>query len=263
MVNVYKGGIIMLKLIEIPESIKNIYLVDTENCYPEIISSKNNLYIYFLGHNKKINAETISNSESMLQFINCEANGKNALDFILVGYLSILADRFKNRNYYIYSNDKGYDSVISVIADICSVNIQRIKVEPLQEIERRIGDARLVGALKDSGLFEDAVKSLRTNTNLYEYLIAKYGYDEGIKLFSMFSETYNRRLRNKLRKQRKLERDRLIKNHFSEKQCEKIYKLNIVIEVEKCIKENLPLRDILVSKFGEERGTQLYKEYSV
>ena len=37
MVNVYKGGIIMLKLIEIPESIKNIYLVDTENCYPEII----------------------------------------------------------------------------------------------------------------------------------------------------------------------------------------------------------------------------------
>jgi len=153
--------------------------------------------------------------------------------------------------------------VISVIADICSVNIQRIKVEPLQEIEKRIGDARLVGALKDSGLFEDAVKSLRTNTNLYEYLIGEYGYDEGIKLFSMFSETYNRRLRNKLRKQRKLERDRLIKNHFSEKQCEKIYKLNIVIEVEKCIKENLPLRDILVSKFGEERGTQLYKEYSV
>ena len=79
----------------------------------------------------------------------------------------------------------------------------------------------------------------------------------------MFSETYNRRLRNKLRKRRKLERDRLIKNHFSEKQCEMIYKLNIVIEVEKCIKENLPLRDILVSKFGEERGAQLYKEYSV
>jgi len=58
MVNVYKGGIIMLKLIEIPESIKNIYLVDTENCYPEIISSKNNLYIYFLGHNKKIQKQS-------------------------------------------------------------------------------------------------------------------------------------------------------------------------------------------------------------
>lgn len=40
MINVYKGGAIMLKLIEIPESIKNIYLVDTEIAIQKLFHPK-------------------------------------------------------------------------------------------------------------------------------------------------------------------------------------------------------------------------------
>jgi hypothetical protein len=60
-----------------------------------------------------------------INWIKVTGKGKNALDFFIAYYLGVSTTKNESTNYYIYSNDKGFDPLINHLSQ-SGINIQRI-----------------------------------------------------------------------------------------------------------------------------------------
>lgn len=121
----------------------NYYLVDYENIHNNLDNLINNtsngdsIVLFYSETCKNISLDVISNFTSRNLKIDCFkviTGTKNALDFQLASYLGYLVgENKKAANYYIVSNDKGFDclceywesirvSVVRICAQISVVN---------------------------------------------------------------------------------------------------------------------------------------------
>lgn len=97
----------------------NFYLVDFENIHNDLDNLINNtsngdsIVLFYSDTCKNISLDAISNFTMRNLKIDCFkviTGTKNALDFQLASYLGyLIGENKKTSNYYIVSNDKGYD----------------------------------------------------------------------------------------------------------------------------------------------------------
>lgn len=97
----------------------NVYLVDYENIHNDLdnlidnTSNGDSIVLFYSDTCKNISLDVISNFTTRNLKIDCFkviTGTKNALDFQLASYLGYLVgENKKAANYYIVSNDKGYD----------------------------------------------------------------------------------------------------------------------------------------------------------
>lgn len=108
------------------------YLVDCENVqsnYKKLFNDvkKDSRFIIF--YSNKVNKISLSsNSKIQCDYKKVEVGTKNALDFQLSSYLGCLIKENKNNNYYIVSNDKGYDCLCSFWKDEKRVKVKRLSL---------------------------------------------------------------------------------------------------------------------------------------
>lgn len=117
---------------------KRIYLIDTENIsnYDFLVSEnvgKNDELIFFCSSNSRgirfEDAKLLLENEATKSFEVVNVGNKNALDFQLVTYVSInIAAKDAEIEYYIVSNDKGYEVAISYIKEKIGVEITRVSI---------------------------------------------------------------------------------------------------------------------------------------
>lgn len=102
-------------------TVKNIYYVDYENIGSEpllrllrFLGREDKCIIFWSDHANKFDAETVMCMKGISASIEFQKAdfGKNALDMQLVSHL--LYFRKKNINYYIVSNDTGYDFAVGM-----------------------------------------------------------------------------------------------------------------------------------------------------
>lgn len=99
---------------------RKVYMVDTENVSSswrmmlDEMTKNDVLYLFYTEHSPGIgyaDFREIMDSEIQPEMISCYP-GKNGLDFQLVSYLGYLLKSAGKTEYFIISNDMGYDSVI-------------------------------------------------------------------------------------------------------------------------------------------------------
>ncbi len=99
-----------------------VYLIDFENVTSSGISGVQNLtkddrvYIFYTANASCISFSAHLNllsSPAEISYYNVSNGGKNALDFQLASFLGYLISQGKEKQFFIISNDKGYDHVKS------------------------------------------------------------------------------------------------------------------------------------------------------
>lgn len=87
-----------------------IYLIDCENVGFSFFTSPNDLVYYFT--NESVNELPFQCNENEIHMCLKHTGCKDALDFVIDTYLGYLIRAYgKNTEYFIISNDKGYDNV--------------------------------------------------------------------------------------------------------------------------------------------------------
>lgn len=100
------------------DSLDTFILIDGENIDHKSLLSINNISsarVYFFHSDNSILNTVKSEYKSILKLktVYCETTGKNALDFILDSYLGFLIAKHSNSDFYIVSNDLGFDNVVT------------------------------------------------------------------------------------------------------------------------------------------------------
>lgn len=99
-----------------------VYLIDFENVTSSGISGVQNLtkddrvYIFYTANASCISFSAHLNllsSPAEISYYNVSNGGKNALDFQLASFLGYLISQGKEKQFFIISNDKGYEHVKS------------------------------------------------------------------------------------------------------------------------------------------------------
>ena len=87
-----------------------IYLIDCENVGFSFFTSPNDLVYYFT--NESVSELPFQCNENEIHMCLKHTGCKDALDFVIDTYLGYLIRAYgKNTEYFIISNDKGYDNV--------------------------------------------------------------------------------------------------------------------------------------------------------
>ena len=100
------------------DSLDTFIFIDGENINHKSLLSINNIYsarVYFFHSDNSILNMVKSEYKSILKLktVHCKTKGKNALDFILDSYLGFLVAKHSNSDFYIVSNDLGFDNVVT------------------------------------------------------------------------------------------------------------------------------------------------------
>ena len=118
----------------------NYYLIDYENVHNDGvkelkgISAEDFVAIFYTDHCKNITLDTIGNvlnKDAKLKMFKVLAGTKNALDFQLSCYIGYLigSDNSKDANYYVVSDDKGYDCLCEYLKEE-GIKISRVSTKP-------------------------------------------------------------------------------------------------------------------------------------
>ena len=133
----------------------NYFLIDYENVHDneikdlENIKAGDTLVIFYSNQCKNnISLDVLDFSKGITyQIFKASVGTKNALDFQLSSYLGYLIgknslqDTKKDTNYYIVSNDQGYDRLCDYWQKNFSVNVSRIStLATLKEIKNYLSD---------------------------------------------------------------------------------------------------------------------------
>ena len=99
-----------------------IYLIDFENVNEqgligiENLDKADKLLLFYSKNANRISIDNhlkLEEKVSLIEYIEVNPNGNNALDFQLVTYLGFLVAKNPKNSYTIISKDKGYNSVIN------------------------------------------------------------------------------------------------------------------------------------------------------
>ena len=153
------------------------FLIDYENIHSEEIKDLENfkdgdtLIIFYSNQCRKISLDVLDFSKRITyQIFKASVGTKNALDFQLSSYLGYLIgknslqDTKKDTNYYIVSNDQGYDRLCEYWQKNFSVNVGRISTQAtLKEIKEALKDVP-----KNVLSGDDQLEEVRTVFNQYK-----------------------------------------------------------------------------------------------
>lgn len=115
----------------------NYYLIDFENIHSEgleklkDIKSNDTIIIFYSDSCKNISLDNLSpilNKQVSYKSFKVSIGTKNALDFQLASYLGYLISKEPSANYYIVSNDKGFDCLLDYWEKF-SINVEKIKTQ--------------------------------------------------------------------------------------------------------------------------------------
>ena len=114
----------------------DIYLIDYENtgCLPKKIKETDEKTIYYVfagrNQNNKIKKELfMMSTKSKIEVIYVDKTGKNLLDIGLGMYVGAIYSLYSPKNVYIYSKDRGYNSLIQIAEDFGYHNIFNVSPE--------------------------------------------------------------------------------------------------------------------------------------
>lgn len=257
-----------METINVPKNIKKVYLVDTENFVPLTFSDASSLYLFFIGHSERISVDKIC-TDANIHFVKCDVDGKNALDFCIAAYMGMLIPEYPDIQYIICSSDKGYDALIPFFRKFGQTKISRFSKETENNLLSSLGDQYMLDALRYHNLLQEAYTIHKNGEDFQTYLFDKFGTLQAMGLLSDLGNTYNslkqhqmkqlakpstkKKGKNALRKERK----QLIYKTFGEECSASIYEHKIVVEAEEAIRKNIPLPQLLINKFGEDKGQKL------
>ena len=115
----------------------NYYLIDFENIHSEgleklkDIKPNDTIIIFYSDSCKNISLDNLSpilNKQVSYKSFKVSIGTKNALDFQLASYLGYLIGKEPSANYYIVSNDKGFDYLLDYWERF-SINVEKIKTQ--------------------------------------------------------------------------------------------------------------------------------------
>lgn len=162
-----------------------VYLVDFENVTSAGISGiqrltkEDKVYIFYT-----VNASNMSfaahmnllSSPAEVIYYNVASGGKNALDFQLASFLGYLVSRGEDKDFYIISNDKGYDHVKSFweksgIAQGVTINsspsINRSLLPPEKPFTAKIQQQNQPSAPLQGSVSSSALEQLKAEADRY------------------------------------------------------------------------------------------------
>lgn len=143
-----------------------IYLVDLENVgwssikpiKREKLNANDRIYLFSSKHTPNCPPDIINlllNSDVKIKSIPVEVGCKDALDFQLACFLGKLIQKFNKHDYYIVSNDKGYEILksfvkpirLNIVSEIKTINGKIEKTNPISiknEIQRNLEKSKTI-----------------------------------------------------------------------------------------------------------------------
>lgn len=100
------------------DSIRHYILVDSENTLPDVLDySEETAIVFFVNHEKRLSVRYLADLQCTVIFESIQSDSKNALDFLIVSYLTemvmtIPSDVSSRKSICILSEDHGYDCII-------------------------------------------------------------------------------------------------------------------------------------------------------
>lgn len=168
------------------------FLVDTENInqYDFIeefnLTNEDAIVLFVSERAKKIRLEDLMNITQrniQVEYEKVYTGTGNALDFQLVAKLSILICTLnKNTQYFIVSNDNGFNAAVKYLKEKMSANIEIIKLES-DEIAIEIENLNIDDEYELDELTKEIIDNSGTLCELHNKLRALYGNEKGRELY--------------------------------------------------------------------------------
>lgn len=165
-----------------------IIFIDLENVHNggfngiEQLDEEDKLLIFYSENSSNISIAThrkIEESKAGKEYFSVKAGGNNALDFQLVTYLGYLLASDKKSDYYIISNDTGFDYVIDFWKRR-NIKISRcmdLSRTPQENIEAEI--KRLFPEYKsDVGKIVGIINKYKTKSGINTALVKEFGSEK-------------------------------------------------------------------------------------
>ena len=170
----------------------NYYLVDYENVGQsglEAISNvtKDDIVILFFNKQQKIELHCLATLNTNIELIETP-QGNQELDKHLVSYLGYLIGINANIDYYIVSNDTGFDTIVKFWQKYKQINLQRKAVHKLKKEERaKLNKIENTIPAKD----RDAVMQIinkyidkpKPKSAIYTKMVSMFGQKKGLALY--------------------------------------------------------------------------------
>lgn len=171
-----------------------VYLIDYENikCFDNIISDDEDCEqcLFYTDNCPNISIDVISKYKN-IGFIKAD-KGNQSLDMCLSSCLGFFICKYPTHEYFIVSNDCGYDSIINFWIKSRNVKISRINKTPEKVEHNALIMQRLRGfdiSSKMTGEICSIVAQLYCKKNgkqkIYLELIKKYGKLNGCKYYNI------------------------------------------------------------------------------
>lgn len=109
----------------------NCFLIDFENVKSaglkgiEYLTDNDDVYIFYSDYANSITFDIhhkMNKSNANIQFFKSTTSGKNALDFQLISYLGYLIAQRKYKNYFVITDDRGFESAVKFWKDFFKQN---------------------------------------------------------------------------------------------------------------------------------------------
>lgn len=109
----------------------NCFLIDFENVKSaglkgiEYLTDNDDVYIFYSDYANSITFDAhhkMNQSNANIQFFKSTTSGKNALDFQLISYLGYLIAQKKYKNYFVITDDRGFESAVKFWKDFFKQN---------------------------------------------------------------------------------------------------------------------------------------------
>lgn len=165
-----------------------VFLVDFENVKSlglngiELLSKEESVYIFYSENAETLTFDVhrnIKNSEANIMYFQVKVGSKNALDFQLSSYVGYLIAKKPDEQYFIVSDDTGFDSVVHFWKE-SSRNVERVsdltlknKNQEHKELVKSI-EKILPQYIPDAPTIGKYISDYKTKQGLNNALVKKY-----------------------------------------------------------------------------------------
>lgn len=172
-------------------NVKRVFVMDMENTNnfgfltKYEITKKDEVVLFLSDKSKPIvsrDLQYIIDNKINLKSEFVSVGTKNAMDFQIVSYISLNIK--SNREYYIVSDDKGYDTVIDYMATKTNRKIQRI-TQNVEEI-KDIAIVEILNSIPGDDDFKNKLKQInfKDRVKVHNTLVSEFG-EKGKEIYQL------------------------------------------------------------------------------
>jgi len=175
-----------------------IYLVDYENVKTEglhgitKLQKEDKVIIFYSENADKLTFglhRRINESAANISYVRVEVGFKQALDFQLVSYLGYLIAQDKDINYFIVSNDNGFNSVtkfwekkkvkVEVASDLSGIVKALVQKDLLEQV------MTLLDKKEDAPIVVEYIQKYKTKQGINNALVKKYDSKKAGQIYQL------------------------------------------------------------------------------